>query len=381
MKPTVSSKTKILVENKICSLANSCSGCSLWQKDYVSQLDDKKQILQQALNLNTDLPVELIEIKPYGFRDYINFTLDSSQGKITTGLYKKQSAKEVLNIDLCLQMSNPLRAAYEKLRTFSFPPSIKGSFKLRTSANDNIKWGLWLDFSNIDIRKILDDHFLMQELTSNYIVEMGQKHKRVHLKNNRWGLLEPELHSWTRTWYKKQSVHLYNSVAGFSQAGDLANQKIIQKLQSWMQEIKPKDFIEYGAGNGNLTIPLLEFCEQGSVYELNPIALRGLEKTLSENNWQNRVRINQGDFYKQKNLTLKSELLVLNPPRSGVGDFIESLTQPSENVFYMSCFLESFVKDTEKLKSQGFELQKLAIVDQFPQTEHFEILSFWSRKN
>ena len=72
----------------------------------------------------------------------------------------------------------------------------------------------------------------------------------------------------------------------------------------------------------------------------------------------------------------------MNPPRSGLKDFLTPLmaidnNQRPKDFVYMSCFLDSFSLDAKKLIEMGYQLLEISIVDQFPMTEHFEILSRW----
>jgi 23S rRNA (uracil1939-C5)-methyltransferase len=41
----------------------------------------------------------------------------------------------------------------------------------------------------------------------------------------------------------------------------------------------------------------------------------------------------------------------------------------------MSCYPESMMMDLQKLIQLGYALEKISIVDQFPQTAHYEVLA------
>ena len=71
-------------------------------------------------------------------------------------------------------------------------------------------------------------------------------------------------------------------------------------------------------------------------------------------------------------------LYFVNPSRSGVGKLFESPV-PANSVLYVSCHLESFILDAIKLEKQGFQLAKVTLFDQFPHSEHFEIISYFTK--
>jgi 23S rRNA (uracil1939-C5)-methyltransferase len=72
--------------------------------------------------------------------------------------------------------------------------------------------------------------------------------------------------------------------------------------------------------------------------------------------------------------------LLVDPPRSGLGHFLSYdfwKQRPFANIVYVSCSLNSWVKDSQKLLSYGYKLKNITLVDQFPRTDHFEIISNW----
>ncbi len=76
-----------------------------------------------------------------------------------------------------------------------------------------------------------------------------------------------------------------------------------------------------------------------------------------------------------------AKLLVLDPPRDGLKQ-AEQLTAKSsqlEAIAYISCDLATFVRDCGLLIKQGFSLESVQPVDQFPQTPHLELLG-WLRR-
>lgn len=78
----------------------------------------------------------------------------------------------------------------------------------------------------------------------------------------------------------------------------------------------------------------------------------------------------------------KIDFLFLDPPRSGlktVARFTECFPNLCQ-IIYVSCDLSSFIRDSKKLVANGWSIQNIVAVDQFPQTPHLEVLSFWVRK-
>ena len=65
--------------------------------------------------------------------------------------------------------------------------------------------------------------------------------------------------------------------------------------------------------------------------------------------------------------------ILLDPPRSGLTDDVISLASNFENIIYVSCNSETYVRDIKLLES--FEIDKIELFDQFPNKNHLEIVS------
>jgi 23S rRNA (uracil1939-C5)-methyltransferase len=94
-----------------------------------------------------------------------------------------------------------------------------------------------------------------------------------------------------------------------------------------------------------------------------------------------KIQTQTGDFQGKEKIQFEMfDTLLVNPPRSGLKDFLQPLFETAnkpKHFIYMSCYPESFKLDAQKLVQAGYALKQAHLVDQFPQTKHFEILSFW----
>jgi len=84
--------------------------------------------------------------------------------------------------------------------------------------------------------------------------------------------------------------------------------------------------------------------------------------------------------YVLSNLDIKSDVMILDPPRSGVDKrTIDSLLKnPPRILIYVSCDPATLSRDARRLSSAGYKLEQLTPFDMFPQTYHIESISFWS---
>jgi 23S rRNA (uracil1939-C5)-methyltransferase len=268
-------------------------------------------------------------------------------------------------------------------------PIEKGSIRLR--AGPHGEKGVWLDFANIDIKKILDEKEILKSLQKIAFVEMGQRRKVPVWNGTEFKLQDPELNIWFQTWMNDVPVDLFCHVASFTQPSLKANKLIADKISSWVNRYPDVRLIEFGSGIGNLTLPALATASSVLACEIDALSLEGLEKTVSHlpsslKDSARKLKIYRGDFQK-KILQDFSQFdgVLANPPRSGLMSFLNPLEELESSqrppfFIYMSCFPESMALDMERLQKYGYEISELAILDQFPQTHHYEVLGLLQRK-
>ena len=368
-----------------CIHKNVCSGCPWIDFSAQEQKNRKISVLSESL-LRTQIHFqgEIRHHLPGEFflRDRADLTYEN--GKY--GFYQKDS-RAIFAVKSCPQMSPALQNLFDQLIQISLPIK-KGSLRLRVSAAEDSdsrqKNGLWLDFANEDVKNLFEEKVTLHRLMELGHVEVGQRRKSLIFNEaqGRFQLLESQYHPWTQTWQGATVIPLYSLVGSFTQTGNTANQALVMTMEDLLTRTTAQRWVEFGCGNGNLTLPLAGSNRQVLGVEFDEASLEGLKRTLSSRtDLQNRISLQSGDFQKKKSLDFSTlEGILVNPPRSGLGHFLEPLVgieRKPQDLIYMSCFMDSFIKDGIQIQSLGYQLKELVIVDQFPQTPHFEILSRW----
>ena len=79
----------------------------------------------------------------------------------------------------------------------------------------------------------------------------------------------------------------------------------------------------------------------------------------------------------------RAELYVVDPPRGGLSQrVIEGMAAGGAGtVIYYSCDSATFARDLRIFARYGFGLKELRLIDNFPQSDHFEIFSVLKRTN
>ena len=71
--------------------------------------------------------------------------------------------------------------------------------------------------------------------------------------------------------------------------------------------------------------------------------------------------------------------ILIDPPRSGLTNDIIDLLRLFKNIIYISCNPDSYLRDLTMLSD--YEIKKIEVFDQFPNTDHLEIVSILTKKN
>lgn len=363
-----------------CRYAGPCSGCSYWGIPWETQLRRKIDFfkgLWEEGNLGPLPSIEVVAPADRGLRDRLDFQW--REGNF--GLFDRTRSK-VLDLEECLQLTPALSAWLQDFRKITWPVK-KASFRLRVAFTG--ERGVWLDLSHHDVQELFAEQNLLKDLLSVATVEVGQRRKHLIFDGERLRLKkEPHFLPWTRTWTEEKAVPLYSRIADFSQPGDLANQMLVREVLKLLEPCEAA--VDWGCGSGNFTFPLASKTKKVFAFDQDAMSLMGLEKSLEESGWKERVSFASVRFEdpagNSKILRTAREAAgtwVVDPPRPGVGRLFDELPEVLNRVIVVSCFAESFVQDADRLKRAGFACEYLAMVDQFPQTPHAEWISLWLR--
>ncbi|WP_297192251.1 tRNA (uridine(54)-C5)-methyltransferase TrmA [uncultured Campylobacter sp.] len=192
--------------------------------------------------------------------------------------------------------------------------------------------------------------------------------------------------------FEKKYYYLYSNEC-FIQANTFINEKMIEWILTELKTQDKKDLLELYCGYGNFTIPLsfvfdnilatevskkniefaLENCKLNNTKNINFARLSSEELNKAINK--------ERSFFRLKNVNLDdfsfSHILV-DPPRAGLSKDVVNLVKKYENIIYVSCNPKSLKDNIKDIDTH--ELKKLAIFDQFANTEHIECIAILKKK-
>ena len=119
--------------------------------------------------------------------------------------------------------------------------------------------------------------------------------------------------------------------------------------------------------------------------EYNKESIISAKENLKLNKRKN-IEYYQGDVNKLlpefKNKDIKFDVLVFDPPRTGLGENIINtiLSQDIKRIVYVSCNPSTLAKDLAKL-TEHYNIKYIQPVDMFPNTSHVECVCRLEKKS
>ena len=372
-----------------CGSVASCGGCPWIEVPHAEQMARKRaDLVQQFENLGIDSAA--VKVADYlvprwsGLRERVDLTLAGG----VLGMFSREKTGTV-ELTGCTALTPELFKYYEDFCRDLPPLAHKGSVRLRVAPDG--QRGVWLDLANVDAKSLLDDGTWLKRNLPSQVIEIGQRRKRVMLGGGKAGgargaeglrLGEPELLRWTSTFAGGVEIPMYATVGSFSQPGREGTRALVGVIERAIQATKPRKTLELGAGVGTFTLPMAMGGAPTVAWEMDELAVAGLNRAKVElglSDEQLRIVTNRfdGDGFEELIAAGDLDLILADPPRSGLGGFVKKLTEvPTAalpaNFLYVSCYGESLVRDLSGLITAGYKIRCVTFVDQFPQTAHCE---------
>jgi len=354
--------------NPPCPYFGSCGGCQWQHIDYSIQVEQKKEILGETLKRLGGLKeIPSITVtpspKPYDYRVRVQLKVKAK----AMGYYQQRSHR-IVDIDHC-PISHPLvnqiiRKLREALETLSRMEEIE----INVSPEEG-RGVLLFHPHSYDQRA----EYFMKELLRSQPMLKGIAITR---KDGFRLFGDPTLNftiprSQER---EKRDLNLRISPGSFFQVNPEQNQRLVQTVLQFSEVDQEGRVIDLYAGAGNLTLSLAMEAREVLGIEENRMAFEDAQFNAERNGIKNGHFI-QGrveDVF----LDWKREppdLIVLDPPRTGCKTILDQVVRlKPKKIIYVSCEPTTFARDLGLFSERGYSLQRLSLIDIFPQTYHME---------
>lgn len=178
--------------------------------------------------------------------------------------------------------------------------------------------------------------------------------------------------------YSVSNFELEFQVKDFIQGNAQVNQKMVELAAQWL-DLKPEEMLlDLFAGIGNFSIPLAPKVKSLLAVEgVGPMVER-IKHNAQRHNMENitAMALNLDDEELLFRLP-KADAIILDPPRTGAATLMPWLSKQKSRILYIACEPSSLVRDAQPLLDAGFRIEKITVMDMFPQTKHVESMALF----
>ncbi len=161
---------------------------------------------------------------------------------------------------------------------------------------------------------------------------------------------------------------------------EVLRELVCNLAKSLMADKNPLQIFDLYCGGGNLSFPLSEVFTNSKIIgvELSANSIAAAKAHLKRTKHQGQIEFHQAkveDFLKQSTYDLKSNLVVLDPPRTGCDPVTMQVLAEKKphSIIYVSCHPATLARDL-KFLSDDYMISMVQPLDMFPQTDHVECI-------
>ena len=383
---------------EVCAHFGQCGGCSILSVPYEKQLEIKAEQVLKLFEEQDISGFEFLGIEGSPdervYRNKMEYTFgdEVKGGPLTLGMHKKGRHLDIITVDDCRLVDEDfikvLTSTVEYFEQKNLPYYRINSHQgfLR---NLVVRKGVNTNQLMVNIVTTTQEDFDMTEY-KDMILNLGTKAEVVsilHTIND--GLADAVncdelrvLHG--RDYIEEVVLGLRFKISPFSffQTNTKGAEKLYTIAREFVGDHEGKVLFDLYSGTGTIGQVMASAAKQVYGIELIEEAVVAANQNAKLNGLDNCEFI-AGDVAKVvKNLDAKPDLIVVDPPRPGVHkDAIRDISGfGAKEIVYISCNPKTLVLDLKGFEAYGYKVEKVKLMDMFPNTPHVETVCLMSRK-
>lgn len=176
-------------------------------------------------------------------------------------------------------------------------------------------------------------------------------------------------------------LHLRLRPQGFFQTNTEVAAALYAQAADWIDEASPASVWDLYCGVGGFALSAAAPGREVLGVEISEEAVEGARAAALQAGLDG-VRFRSGDataFAQGATAAQQPDLIVVNPPRRGLGEQLASWLDgcSARTIVYSSCNAVSLAQDLVRMP--GWRPVRARVMDMFPQTEHFEVITLLER--
>ncbi|MFR3141489.1 MAG: 23S rRNA (uracil(1939)-C(5))-methyltransferase RlmD [Lacrimispora saccharolytica] len=400
-------KSPLETREPVCSLFPACGGCMYQTMSYEEQLKMKesqiRSLLDEAIAAagqtdsegNADYCFEGIQGSPkeFAYRNKMEFSFgdEYKDGSLSLGLHKKGSTYDVLTASDCklvhedlTRILNCVLNYFQERKTpyyrkMSHEGYLRHLLLRRSESSGEILVCLITSSQREEPLETLVQQVLGLSLEGNIVGFL-------HIIND--SLADVVQSDETRILYGQD--FFYETILGlrfkitpfsFFQTNSKGAEVLYSAARDYIGETKDMTVFDLYSGTGTIAQILAPTAKEVVGVEIVEEAVEAARENAAANGLDN-CRFLAGDVLKVLDeIPEKPDLIVLDPPRDGVHPkaLPRIIAYGVDRMLYISCKPTSLARDLGVLIPSGYRVEKVRLVDMFPQTVHVETVCLLSK--
>lgn len=377
-----------------CAHFKTCGGCDLQHLSFEQHLTFKQKKVIDLFSRNQltlTLPwQESISSEPWQYRRKARIGVQYNKlGEPIIG-FRQKSSNNLVELKQCLVLIEPAKNVFSELKTV-----IKSLTLPKSVGHVEV---LYTQFITLIIRQLIPlnkhDSCLWQELAEQqqwqiYIDDGKQVEPLTNTTPLYYQLSGYDVHGCGTSQVLDNSNTLSNNLRmtfepkDFIQVNHQVNERMIKQAIEWLALKEDDHVLDLFCGLGNFSLPIAQQVK-------SVVGVEGLQTMVdkatvnAEINHINNTQFFQADLNNDWNdktwAATKYTKALLDPARAGAYEAIAQLiTLNIEHIVYVSCDPTTLAKDSQLLISNGYTIEKIAIMDMFAQTKHIETMVLFKK--
>ena len=400
-------KSPLETREPVCSLFPACGGCMYQTMSYEEQLKMKenqiRSLLDEAIAAagqtdskgNADYCFEGIQGSPkeFAYRNKMEFSFgdEYKDGPLSLGLHKKGSTYDVLTASDCklvhedlTRILNCVLNYFQERKTpyyrkMSHEGYLRHLLLRRSESSGEILVCLITSSQREEPLEALVQQVLELPLEGTVVGFL-------HIIND--SLADVVQSDETRILYGQD--FFYETILGlrfkitpfsFFQTNSKGAEVLYSAARDYIGETKDMTVFDLYSGTGTIAQILAPAAKEVVGVEIVEEAVEAARENAAANGLDN-CRFLAGDVLKVLDeIPEKPDLIVLDPPRDGVHPkaLPRIIAYGVDRMLYISCKPTSLARDLGVLIPSGYRVEKVRLVDMFPQTVHVETVVLLSK--
>lgn len=348
----------------VCKHAARCGGCPLMHAELSVQRRIKLKFLRSALDragVPADLAIDTLDAEhtlAYRRRARLSF---HAHGKLAELGFKREHSGQVIDIDACAVLVEPLALALTEIRT---------ALADKLAGEGEISFALGKEGKAVCV---IHTNTPQSPATYGACAALIEKGALAGLALYAAGVSAPATFGDPTEWSTgSDGLPMRGTLAGFSQAHGVMNDALVRQVTAWA-ETKDARVLELYAGHGNLSTELAAGALAYTAVEQDNAALEAARENLKLRSLPAKLVCADALQWTGKG---PFDVIVLDPPRVGAAGLLAKLVAAKpKRIVYVSCDPATLGRDLREALSRGYRVDRIACIEMFPQTADLETVA------